>query len=716
MSIIQTIRDKGAKVSVVLIALALVGFILTDYFAGKGRGATGGGPNSVGTINGTKISAEEFQKYVDRVESNMQQQGYPAGGATTQQAIEQAWNQEIGRVLFTDEFDKLGMKIGKKELGDILYGPNAPQDLKTQFTDSVTGQYNAVLAKQQIDQMLKKGTAEQKDQFNSYIEQLEQQRMSEKLVSMLANTINYPKWMVEKQNADNSQLAKISFVREPYTSIADSTIKISDKEIQDYINKHKSEFKQQESRSISYTKFSAAPNEADSAEAISKIMALKAEFDTTNNIEQFLAYQGAGNFYNGYINGKAIQIAAKDSIFRTPVGGTYGPYLDGNTYTLAKVLGVRQIPDTIKVRHILIATTQRDPQSGQMYPVRTDEEAKKLADSIDVAIRNGSNFDTVCAKLSEDPGSKDKGGVYENVTSGQMVAPFNDFTFLNPVGTKGVVKTDFGYHYMEVMAHKGGGAGYKIAYLPKEIVTSQETDNNALNKANQFAGDSRDLKSFDANYEKMLKPQGILKGIGTNIRPSDSQIPGLGDSRNFVRAIYEAKKGEVLKTEKIGTDYVVAVLTEIFEEGTQSVSAARLTVEPALRNKKKAELLIKKAGKISTLETASATFGKPIETVDSIRMSSQTTSPALGYEPRVIGAAFNPANKGKIVAEALEGQNGVYVVRVENVSATAVAAGDITEQRKSLYEQAKQRAANPQLILTALREAATIKDKRANRY
>lgn len=715
MSIIQTIRDKGAKVSVVLIALALLGFILTDYFSGKGRGATGGGPNSVGSVNGQKIGAEEFQKYVDRVESNMQQQGYPSGGATTQQAIEQAWSQEVGRILFTDEFDKLGMKIGKKELGDILYGPNAPQDLKSQFTDSATGQYNAILAKQQIDQMLKKGTPEQKDQFNTYIIQLEQQRMSDKLVSMLANTTNYPRWMVEKQNADNSQMAKISFVREPYSSIADSTVKITDKEIQDYISKRKDDFKQEESRSISYIRFSAAPTAADSAEAKNKLTALRAEFDTTANIEQFLAYQGTGSFYNGYISGKAIQIAAKDSIFRTPVGSIYGPYLDGTAYTLAKMMGVRQMPDTVKVRHILIATSQRDPQSGQTYPVRSAEDAKKIMDSVEIEMRSGANFDTILAKRSEDPGSKDKKGEYE-ITPGQMVAEFNDFAFLNPVGAKGVVKTEFGYHYMEVLSQKGGGAGYKIAYLPKEIITSQETDNNALNKANQFAGDSRDLKSFDANFEKTLKPQGLVKGIGSNIRPTDSQVPGLGDSRVFVKSIYDANRGEVLKPEKIGNDYVVAVVTDVFEEGTQGVATARMAAEPALRNKKKAEMLKQKIGKITALEAAATTLAKPIETVDSIRMSSQATVPALGYEPRIIGAAFNPANKGKVVPEVLEGQNGVYVVRVENVSATAVANGDVATQRKSMYEQAKQRAANPQVILTPLRSAATVKDKRADRY
>jgi peptidyl-prolyl cis-trans isomerase D len=61
----------------------------------------------------------------------------------------------------------------------------------------------------------------------------------------------------------------------------------------------------------------------------------------------------------------------------------------------------------------------------------------------------------------------------------------------------------------------------------------------------------------------------------------------------------------------------------------------------------------------------------------------------------------------------LDGINGVYVVRVESVSATAVTEGNVADQRKTLYQQAKQSGANP---LNALRNAATIKDKRADRY
>jgi peptidyl-prolyl cis-trans isomerase D len=712
MSVIQTIRDKGAKISVIFIALALLGFILTDYFSGKARSGGGGGPTTVGSVNGTKIETEQFQKDVDGAEEMMKQQGYPQGASTTQQAVEQAWNQSVNRILLNAEFDKLGMQISKKELGDILYGPNAPEDLKKQFADEATGQYNPVKAKQAIDQMLKdkKTPAAQKEQFSNYITQLEQQRKSEKLNAMFTNSNNVPRWFVEKQNADNSQLAKISLVKESYSSIPDSAVKIEDKEIANYISKHKEDYKQAESRSISYVTFSAAPNAADSAEARNKLLTIKAELDSIKDIEQFLARQGSGSFYNGYISGKSIQIAAKDSIFRTPVGTTYGPYLDGPTYTLAKVIGVRQMPDTVKLRHILVATMQQDQQTGQFYPVRDSLLAKKTIDSIQTVIRNGSNFDSVCAKLSDD-GTKDKGGVYENVYSGQMVAPFNDFIFLNPVGSKGVVKTEFGYHYIEVLSQKGGSPAYKIAYLPTEIVASQETDNTALNKANQFAGDSRDQKSFDETFEKTLKPQGIVKGLGMNIGPNDPQVQGLV-SRTFVKNIYAAKKGEVLKPERIGNDYVVAVVTEVLSEGTKSVASARLSIEPLLRNQKKAEVLKKKIGKVTTLEAAAAVLGKPIETIDSIRMSLKTTS-ALGYEPKVTGAAFNLSNKGKVVPEALDGINGVYVVRVENISATPVTEGNVADQRKALYQQAKQSGANP---LNALRSAATIKDKRADRY
>ncbi|MEP7373891.1 MAG: peptidylprolyl isomerase [Chitinophagaceae bacterium] len=713
MSVIQKIQEKYAKLMAVIIAVALLTFVVMLAFE-NGGSLFRGQENIVGTINGKKIDAPSFSKIIDQTEAGMEKQGYPPGAALRQQAIETAWNQELNRVVMTSELDKLGMQIGKKEIGDILYGANPPQDLKQQFTDEKTGLYNALMAKTQIDQMMKskQTPVQQKEQFNQYISQLEFMRLNEKYNALLTNSTNYPKWLIEKQNADNSQLAKVSLVREFYTSIPDSVVKISDKEIEDFIGKHKDEYEQDENRSIAYVAFSALPTAADTAATRERLLALKPELDSTKDLQQFLESQGVQNYYDGYINGSKIQIAAKDSIFKIPVGSVYGPYLDGGSYSLAKLVGVKSQPDTVNARHILISTMQRDPQTGQSQQVRDSATARKLIDSIQTAIRNGSSFDSL-VKLSEDQGSKDKGGLYEKVTSGGMVPPFNEFIFGNPVGTKGIVKTEFGYHYIEILSQKGNSAAYKVAYLALPIEASQETDANANNAANLFAGDSRDQKSFDANAEKLAKEKGINKMIIPNIAPNAAQLPNLGMSRSFVKNIYDAKLGQVVQPERVGDNYVVAIVTEINEKGTQSAAKARISVEPLLRNHKKAEILEKKIGTISTLEAAaSALGGKPVEVADSIRLNGTQTS-IVASEPKVIGASFNPANKGKVVPQVIEGTSGVYVVRVDNVMATAVANANVAEQRKTKYQETKMRGAYPQQVLM---KAADIKDNRSKLY
>ena len=720
MSVIQSIQEKYAKLMAVIIAIALLTFVVMLAFENGGSLFQGGRATSVGSVNGEKISAMEFNKSVDRQESVMQQQGYPSGPATRQMAIDNAWRQELGRVVLLSELDKLGMRLGKKEMGDVLYGENAPQDLKQQFTDPQTGIFNAQQAKQQIDQMLKSKQVpeEQKEQFNNYVDQLEFMRMSEKYSALLANTANFPRWLIEKENADNSQLASISLVREFYTSIPDSSVQVSNKEISDFISKRKDDYKQQESRSITYVSFSALPTAADTAEARERLLSLKPALDSASDLQQFLESQGVTTYYNSFINGKHIQVPSKDSIFKIPVGTTYGPYIDGNSFSLAKLVAVRTQPDTVKVRHILIGTSQRDPQSGQMIPVRDSSTARQLADSIQTAIRNGANFDTLAVKFSDDPGKNDQntgqytGGIYDNVTAGGMVSEFNDFIFGNSTGTKGVIKTDFGYHYIEILSQKGSSPAYKIAYLSQPIEASQETDANASNEAAQFAGSSQTRKEFDENADK-LKSKGINKAFAQEIKPNDFQVTGVGASRAFVRSIYEADLGDVLQPERVGDNYIVAMVTEVNEEGTQSVEKARILVEPVLRNQKKAELIKKKIGNITTLDAAAAALGgKAIENVDSLRMSGSQSN-IISAEPKVIGAAFNPANKGKVVPQAIAGRSGVYVVRVNNVTATAVANANVAEQRKSKYQEAKMRGAYPQQVLV---EGAEIKDNRSKIY
>ena len=715
MSVIQSIRDKYARWAVVAIALSLLGFIMMDAFASR-TSLFGGNSTTLGRINGKKIEVQDFEQKVKAQEDYMQRQGY-AGGETRYQAIENVWNQEVEQALLEEELDKLGLTVGKKELNDILFGANPPADIKQGFTDPNTGAFNLQAAQQYFNNLRKSGTPEQKAQMNQYLANLELQRLAEKYTSLLGSSNYYPKWLIEKQNVDNSLIGKISYVVAPYTSIADSTVKISDDEIKDYIADHKKDFKQEEeTRSISYVSFNAAPSSADSAAIKKQVEDLKAEFATTNDVAAFLARNGSSiQLYDAYLGQSQIQVPAKDSIFALQKGQVYGPYLDGGSYTLAKLIDTKVMPDSAKARHILIQTA--NPQTGQ--PVANDTVAKQRIDSIAAAINAGASFDSLAVKYSDDKGSAVKGGLLSMGNSdyfpqGQMVKSFNDFVFEGKVGERKVVKTEYGYHLIEILDQKNQEPHYKIAYFAKSIVPSTETDNNAQNAASLFAGDSRDAKSFNDNIDKNLRAKGINKLVAADIRPNDYNINGLGTSRQFVKAVFDADRGDVLQPERVGDAYVVALVTEVNEPGVMSVSKARSIVEPILRNQKKAAQIKQKLGKISSLETAATTLGQPVQTADSLRFSGRSNA-ALGFEGRVLGATFNPANKGKTVPEPLEGQAGVYVVRVESVGATPVEAAGIEEQRKMMEMQARQMMAYRSPTL-ALRKAAKIKDNRAKFY
>ncbi len=720
MSIIQSIRDRGALISAIIIGLALLGFILMDAFTGRSNFFQGGNSTTLGVINGKKLDYLEFERKVKAQEDMMKTQGQEVGDAGRQRIIEGMWDQEVNQAIMSDEFEKLGFSVGSKELNDLLYGKNPPQDLKQRFTNE-QGIYDDAQARLAMTQMRKSKDPEARRQLEDYLAVVEYNRMTEKYNAIITNSIYFPKWLLEKQNAEGSGLVKISFLRYPYTNIPDSTVKVSDKEIADHIAKRKDQYKQLESRSISFVMFDAAPTAADSAFNKSQLEALKTEFASSTDPSAFLTRYGSGTqFDDRYI--KEVTSSFADSVKRLPDGGVFGAYLDGTNYTLSKMIGRKSVPDSTKVRHILIKVADR--QNGQ---VREDSVAKKLADSIQAAVAGGADFNALVLKYSDDEGSKNNKGEYTFSPNQSLVKEFYETSFYEPAGTKKVVKGEsgdyVGYHYLEVMSQQSFGPGYKIAHLSKPIYPSDETERKANNDANSFAGESRDAKSFDANFEKNLKSKGIIKMFAANIKPNDYYVSGLNaPSRPLVRKIYDAKKGEVLQPELVGDKYIVATVTEVLEEGTQSAAIARGTVEPVLRNKKKAEMIKKKLGNISTLEAVATSNNLQIEIADSVRFLGMT--PGIGPEPKIIGAAFNPANTGKVIPEAIEGQSGVFILRVDNLSATSVIAGDIQEQRRMMESQAKQRAIgyseyggqqSPPYLQT-LKKVSKIKDKRSDFY
>jgi peptidyl-prolyl cis-trans isomerase D len=692
MSIIQNIRDKGAWIIFTIIVIALVAFVLQDGIGKQGNTTV----TDLGTVNGVSINKIDFEEKLE-----IQVQNYASQGVKREQLIGFLWNQEIDRILYMNEEEKAGITVGNKEITDVLFGVESP--LRQEFTDPKTGEFKVNDAKQAIAQVKKSKNQEQINQIEKlYVKPSIENRLRNKYQALIVKGLQVPTWMVQKQYNELNSIANIDIVGIPYASISDSTIKVTDDEVAGYIKENPAAYQVEEaSKSINYVGFSAAPTSADSASVLNAITSLKEDFQAAPDAAAFLNKAGSDlPFYNSYISGKTLQVPNKEEIIAAGVGNIYGPYVDGKNYTIAKLIGVKQWPDSASVRHILIATTG---QNGQL--VRDDSTAKKLIDSIKSAIAGGVSFDEMVKKYSDDAGSKENGGKYDMFPQAQMVGPFNDFSFDTSVGSKGVVKTDFGYHYMEVLKQTPRSPAYKIAYLSKAILPSSETIGVAAAAAAAFASASKDIKTFNQEAVKLNKQS----FPASDIKSMDYEIPGIGESRTLVRWVYENKINAVSEPTEIGDSYFVAIITGEEKAGLASVAKVRPEVEGILRDQKKATQ-IKQNFKGSTIEAIAASAKTMVQPIDSINFN-YSMIPGIGNEPKLVGAAFNKSFLNKPSAP-IAGNAGVFVISVKSQGAKA-ATQDLASFESDLINRTRSVIYRTNI---GLKKVAKIKDNRMKVY
>ena len=108
------------------------------------------------------------------------------------------------------------------------------------------------------------------------------------------------------------------------------------------------------------------------------------------------------------------------------------------------------MPETVRARHILIATSPEDDDA-------TREAKKKKAEETRQKLLDGADFAQLAAECSDCP-SKQRGGDLGTFSKDKMVKPFSDAAFAQKVNEIGpVVETSFGYHIIQVTEHHEAG-------------------------------------------------------------------------------------------------------------------------------------------------------------------------------------------------------------------------------------------------------------------
>jgi peptidyl-prolyl cis-trans isomerase D len=683
-SILESLRRRSGLL-VAIVGIALMAFVLTGLFSSP-ESMFGGSDQLVGEIAGKEIKYDKFKPKVDEAIENQKR----SSGKTTltesetDGIVQQVWNQQINEFVMTKEYEKLGIGVSDEELYDLMV-EHPHSALVRQLSDPQTGRAVQRFADPQTGQVspakLREFTAAMTDEEEAQWLQLEDYIRQVRIIEKYNNLIKkglYVTTAVTKRNyiAQNTN-ANIRYIVKNYKLVADSTIKPTDAELNEYYSSHQNEFKQEASRKVEYIAYDIAPSQEDFDNVKKDMEKVAADFKEQKAGEDssFVVSESDSRFYDmTYHTPGTLSPMIDTTMFKSEVGTVVGPYLENGTYLIAKLTGSKTSADSGKIRHLLIAYAG----SGASETKLTKPQAKKLADSLMAAIKSGKGkFTDLVEKYSDDRGKtkpadkKDgeyymgKGGDYGWVNAKSRFVPeFIDAALDNKKGDIVIAESTFGYHIIEVLDTKGSQKKVQVATIDKKVEPSSKTITAVYSEANKFAG------TYNTNelFQKAVAEQKLNKRSPEPIKESDRTIPGLEDPKLLIRWAFEKEKGAVSEPMEFGSKYIVATLVDVKEKGVAKMEEVKDKLTEKVVLEKKAEMFIKEfndamaAG--ATIDAVAAKLKLPIEQAPNVNFNTAAI-PGSANEPAVMGVVSTL--KAKTMSKPVKGREGVFLVFADAV-------------------------------------------------
>jgi peptidyl-prolyl cis-trans isomerase D len=352
-----------------------------------------------------------------------------------------------------------------------------------------------------------------------------------------------------------------------------------------------------------------------------------------------------------------------------------------------------RIPETVTVRHILIKTPT--PNADGKVDQKGVDAARAKADDIEKQLKGGANFAELAKKYSEDPGSAQNGGLLPPITHGRTVPEFEQAAFSTPVGqTTGVIRTSYGFHILHV-------EGKQEARLkPLDEVKSQI---EPLIKQQQVSGEAQNLANAvqtlarTVGFDKAASQKGLTIITTEFISPTDP-LPGVGNSKDLVSALFSAKRNDPAGTAPTSQGYAIYQVTDIQPAQTPTFEQIKAQVEEQFKQQRAQALLAQRTQELSDrahtehdLNKAAKDLGATVKTSDLVDANAQV--PEVGPMNGAASVAFG-MKPGEISGPLQGGPNGVVlsVLEVQQPSPEQVkqnwdrAKDTLLEQKRSTFE------------------------------
>ena len=672
MAVLEKIRVKLGILITVLIAVALLSFIIDpttlettlSYFSSK---------YDVGKIDGKKVRYNEFQEKVDYY-TNIYTltSGSQSVSEEAMQAInETAWQNLISEWYIVPEMQKAGVRVGEDELVDLSQGKeispvlaqdpvfldasgNFSRERLMDFIHAIPGDASGNLA-----------------QYWSFLQQsMTTQQYFTKYTSLITGSDILTPMELRRQIEENNTSSDVEFVLVPFGFEVDTTINVTDKEIQDYYNSNKENYRQRASRDVEFVAYEVVPSDADIQAAKEEIDGLFEEFSTTGNLKSFLSLNSDTPLQDYYFKQGELssQFPEVDEFAFSRRPGVMPVFQKENTFYAVRVNDVKNMSDSAYVRHILLSF-----------------DAGELADSLINVLNHGGDFSTLAAQysLDQNPNVPNPGDIGW-MTQTAMIPGMQDVLTMRP-GTIAKMETDYGMHIVTVTDRTAPMKKVQLGILSKEALPSRETFQEFYAQANDLA--SRCEGKIE-NFDAITLEEELPVVPANNVLESSRQLSRYEDVREVIRWIYDdkTKVGDVSPIITVNNDiFFVVALKAIREDGYASVSDVSTAITYYLMNQKRAEKVkgevAAKIQGLTDMNSIAEALGQTVSTRDGITFGSMTST---STEPAFIGAVAG-AEPG-VISGPVAGNIGVYVFNVLNRDTAAFYTEDDAKIRAAQVE------------------------------
>lgn len=694
MAILQKTREKAGMAVSIIIALALLSFIIdpqtleTAFNAMSSR-------NDVGVINGKTISYLDFQQDVDKFTTiNEMVTGSSAQSEQQQEQVRNAaWQSLLDRYLFVKNAKAAGIRVGEEEMKNLLAGdmisPVVSQN--PAFMDE-SGNFSKDALQNLINNISQDQTGRLKEYWNYIQNTVYTQQFYAKYGSLFTNSNFQNPLMLRRAIAENNNTTNVDFVMVPNYGM-DTTVKVSGDEIRKYYESHKNMFKQNASRDMEYVVFEVKPSEADinaTNEAMGKVYD---EFSTTDNMKSFLA-RNSEKSLNEYWY-KAGELSTVNSGISEFVDanaqGTSPIVSDNNVFYAARIMATAQIPDSVYVRHILLQGA-----------------TETKADSLLNVLVKGENFSNVAASYSADTRSAADGeqGNVGWMTQTYMIPGFES-VLTAQVGKPCIVKTQYGTHIVEVAKRTAPVAKKQVAILEKTALASGETFNSYYAQASKF---SKIAAGKYNNYKAAVDSMGLYSHP-MKVTEATSSYGSISQAKEVTRWVFDNKVGKVSEIITVNNNYLfVATVTGIHKEGIAKIDEVKEAIRQQLYAQKASEKaaadIAQKIQGISDLQAIADTLHSSVSTGVDVRFASLA---GQGLDPKFIGAA-SVAPEGKICGP-VAGTIGTYIFKVNSRD-----TGSFYTEDDARNAATQMNNYTTQMILPVMMMESDVRDHRARFY